>query len=124
MATILLVEDDTNIRDLVAFRLELSGHEVIAAEDGTQGLTAARSTSPAVAVLDIMLPGHSGLEICRKLRADASTAAIGIIMLTARGQESDVEEGFNAGADDYIVKPFSPRELALRVESLLARARR
>ncbi|MFC4061503.1 response regulator transcription factor [Planomonospora corallina] len=124
MAAILLVEDDANIRDLVAFRLELSGHEVTAVEDGPQAWTAAQEKPPAVAVLDIMLPGYSGLELCRKLRAARSTSDIAIIMLTARGQESDVEEGFNAGADDYIIKPFSPRELALRVDALLTRGRR
>ncbi|MBG0816628.1 response regulator transcription factor [Planomonospora sp. ID82291] len=121
MATILLVEDDTNIKDLVTFRLEMEGHEVTAVDDGRDALAVAQADPPDLAVLDVMLPGYSGLEICRKLRADASTAEIAIIMLTARGQESDVEAGFDAGADDYVTKPFSPRELARRVEALLAR---
>jgi two-component system, OmpR family, phosphate regulon response regulator PhoB len=121
MATILLAEDDPDIRDLVAFKLRQVGHEVRAFEDGTSALNSAREDVPDIAILDIMMPGISGLDVCRELRADPLTADVPVIILTARAQESDIETGFAAGADDYIVKPFSPRELASRVQAVLAR---
>jgi DNA-binding response OmpR family regulator len=124
MTVVLVAEDDPDIRDLVVFKLQQSGYEVIAAEDGPQALSAAREKLPELAVLDVSMPGMSGLDVCRMLRAEPATAQMLIIMLTARAQESDVDSGFVAGADDYIVKPFSPRELTTRLRALLARARR
>jgi DNA-binding response OmpR family regulator len=124
MTLVLVAEDDPDIRDLVVFKLQQSGYEVIAAEDGTQALSAAREKLPELAVLDVSMPGMSGLDVCRMLRAEPATAQMLIIMLTARAQESDVDSGFVAGADDYIIKPFSPRELTTRLRALLARARR
>jgi DNA-binding response OmpR family regulator len=124
MTAILIAEDDEDVRDLVVFKLEQSGYDVIPVEDGAQALAAAREHLPDVAVLDVSMPGMSGLDVCRLLRAEPATARMLIIMLTARAQESDVDLGFTAGADDYIVKPFSPRELATRLAALLARARR
>ena len=123
MTAVLVADDDADIRDLVAFKLEQAGFDVITAEDGPAALSAAHDKSPDVAVLDISMPGMSGLDVCRMLRADPSTADMMIIMLTARAQETDVEGGFSAGADDYLVKPFSPRELTSRVQALLGRAR-
>jgi DNA-binding response OmpR family regulator len=121
MSTILVADDDQDILDLVVFKLTAAGHELIRATDGATALTEARRAVPDVVVLDVAMPGMSGLDVCRELRADAVTNAIPVILLTARGQESDVEAGLTVGADDYIVKPFSPRELQSRVSALLNR---
>ncbi len=123
MTAVLVADDDADIRDLVAFKLEQAGFDVITAEDGPGALSAAHQRIPDIAVLDISMPGMSGLDVCRMLRADPATADMMIIMLTARAQENDVEGGFSAGADDYLIKPFSPRELTTRVQALLGRAR-
>ena len=112
------------MRDVVVFKLEQAGYEVIAAEDGATALAYAREVRPDLAVLDVMMPRMTGLDVCRELRADAGTAAIAVILLTARAQEGDVEQGFAWGADDYLTKPFSPRELASRVRAVLARSSR
>ena len=123
MTVVLVADDDADIRDLVAFKLEQAGFEVIAVEDGQTALEQARSRQPTLAVLDVSMPGLSGIDVCRTLRADPATAGILIIMLTARVQEQDVEGGFSAGADDYVTKPFSPRELVSRIQALLSRTR-
>ena len=123
MTVVLVADDDADIRDLVAFKLEQAGFEVIAVEDGQSALDQARSRQPTLAVLDVSMPGLSGIEVCRMLRGDPTTAGMLIIMLTARVQEQDVEGGFSAGADDYVTKPFSPRELVSRIQALLSRAR-
>jgi DNA-binding response OmpR family regulator len=123
MSTILVADDDRDILDLVAFKLSAAGHELITATDGATALTEARRAVPDIVVLDVAMPGMSGLDVCRELRADSLTTAIPVILLTARGQEADVEAGFDVGADDYIVKPFSPRELQSRVTALLSRAK-
>ena len=121
--TILIADDDADIRDLVSFKLEQAGFDVVAVDNGLAALSAAREDPPDVVVLDVMMPGMSGIDVCRQLRAEQRTAALPIILLTARAQESDVEVGFGVGADDYVVKPFSPRELVSRVEAVLARTR-
>ncbi|HLQ57093.1 MAG TPA: response regulator [Streptosporangiaceae bacterium] len=121
MVTVLLAEDDADIRDLVTFKLRQQGYEVRAFEDGLSALASARDEMPDLALLDITMPGMSGLDVCRELRADPATADVPIILLTARAQESDIETGFSVGADDYVVKPFSPRELVSRVQAVLAR---
>ena len=123
MTVVLVADDDADIRDLVAFKLEQAGFEVIAVEDGQTALDQARDRQPTLAVLDVSMPGLSGIDVCRMLRSDPATAGMLIIMLTARVQEQDVEGGFSAGADDYVTKPFSPRELVSRIQSLLSRAR-
>jgi DNA-binding response OmpR family regulator len=123
MTAILIADDDPDIRDLVAFKLEQAGFDVVAVEDGLSALSATRADPPDLVVLDVMMPGMSGIDVCRELRASEATATLPIILLTARAQEGDVEVGFGAGADDYIVKPFSPRELVSRVEAVLARMR-
>ena len=124
MARVLVADDDSDIRDLVAFKLTQSGHEVMAVEDGMAALKAAREQPVDLALLDIRMPGMSGLDVCRELRAMPETATIPVIMITARSQEGDVEVGFAAGADDYIIKPFSPRELSSRVTAVLNRVER
>ena len=121
MAYILVADDDVDIRELVEFKLSTLGHEVIAVADGNSAVDEARRRRPDLAVLDVMMPGMSGLEAVRVIRGDETLADLPVILLTARGQESDRETGFGFGADDYITKPFSPRELAARVEALLAR---
>ncbi|WP_067437197.1 response regulator [Nocardioides jensenii] len=122
MAKIVVADDDVDIRELVVFKLRQGGHEVSAVGDGAAAVAACLEERPALALLDIMMPGMSGLDAARALRQDPATARLPIILLTARAQESDVEQGFAVGADDYITKPFSPRELASRVAAVLARS--
>ncbi len=119
MATILLAEDDADIRFLVTFKLTQAGYQVRAFGDGPSAAADARENPPDLAILDVMMPGLSGLDVCRKLRQDPATADIPVLILTALAQETDITAGFAAGADDYIVKPFSPRELATRVTAML-----
>jgi DNA-binding response OmpR family regulator len=122
VARIVIADDDADIRELVVFKLRHGGHEVIPVADGAAAVEACSSQRPDLVILDVMMPGMSGLEAARALRKDTDLAGLPIIMLTARAQESDIEQGFEAGADDYVVKPFSPRELASRVEAVLARS--
>jgi DNA-binding response OmpR family regulator len=117
---VLVVDDDPTVAEVVARYLLRDGHEVECVTDGLQALRAARAHPPDLVVLDLMLPGMDGLEVCRRLR-DASE--VPIVMLTALGTETDRLVGLETGADDYVTKPFSPRELALRVRSVLRRAR-
>ena len=119
MARILVADDDVDIRELVEFKLSTMGHEIVAVGDGAAAVDACRASKPDLAVLDVMMPGVSGLDAIKQIRADPDLADLPVILLTARAQESDVETGFHSGADDYITKPFSPRELASRVEALL-----
>jgi DNA-binding response OmpR family regulator len=118
---ILAADDDEDILQLVAFRLGRSGYRVLQAHDGEQALALAMETTPDLAVLDVMMPKMDGLEVARRLRAAEATKNIPIIMLTARAQDTDVQGGFEAGANDYLRKPFSPKELRTRVQALLAR---
>ncbi|WP_354638555.1 response regulator transcription factor [Kitasatospora camelliae] len=124
MASILVADDDADIRDLVAYKLMQSGHQVTVVDDGLSALKAVREQTVDLALLDIRMPGMSGLDVCRELRAAPETERLPVILLTARSQEFDIETGFAAGADDYIIKPFSPRELSSRVQAVLARANR
>ncbi|MFN8036578.1 MAG: response regulator [Acidimicrobiia bacterium] len=117
----LIVEDDADIRELVAFKLRQVGYDVRTAGNGEEGLQLAVDTPPDVVILDLMMPKLSGLEVCRELRSNDDTATIPIIMLTAKAQEADVERGFELGATDYVIKPFSPRELVSRVQAALGR---
>ena len=121
MARILVADDDVDIRELVEFKLSTMGHDVIAVGDGAAAIDACLADKPDLAVLDVMMPGVSGLDAIRAIRAEPALAGLPVILLTARAQESDVETGFDSGADDYITKPFSPRELASRVQALLSR---
>ncbi len=122
MARIVVADDDVDIRELVEFKLSTLGHEIVAVGDGAAAIAACRAERPDLAVLDVMMPGTSGLDAIRAIRADPDLVDLPVILLTARAQESDVETGFDSGADDYITKPFSPRELASRVEALLSRS--
>ncbi|MEV5357109.1 response regulator [Streptomyces sp. NPDC052693] len=123
MATILVADDDEDIRDVVSFKLGNAHHTVVVAADGAEALRIASSRDLDLAVLDVRMPGLTGVEVCRRLRQDPATAALPVILLTAQSEEGDVEAGFAAGADDYIAKPFSPREVGSRVQALLARSR-
>ncbi len=120
MADVLVVDDDDTVREVVVSYLRAGGHRVREAGDGEAALTAVAEARPDIVVLDLMLPGIDGLEVCRRLRRQGS---IPIVMLTALGGEADRVVGLELGADDYVTKPFSPRELALRVDSVLRRSR-
>ena len=121
-ATILLVEDEPAIQELIAANLMRAGHHVVRAGDAETGQRIVRDALPDLILLDWMLPGMSGIEFAKRLRADERTRAIPLIMLTARGEEQDKVLGLESGADDYITKPFSPRELVARVNALLRRS--
>ena len=123
-AQVLVVEDEPDIRDLVVFHLEREGFRTRTARNGPDALKQVRTTPPDLVVLDLMLPELDGLEVCRRLRQDPSTAAVPVIMLTAKGDEADRVVGLELGADDYITKPFSPKELVARIKAVLRRARR
>jgi two-component system, OmpR family, phosphate regulon response regulator PhoB len=118
---VLVVDDEPDIVALVAYHLAKSGYSVSTATSGPEGLAAARRERPSLIVLDLMLPGLSGLEVMEELRSDAATARIAVLMLTARREESDRIKGLTLGADDYLTKPFSPQELVLRVGAILRR---
>jgi DNA-binding response OmpR family regulator len=124
MNRILVVEDDRDIAELIVHYLANAGHEAQILTNGAEAMSAARKTPPDVLILDRMLPGADGLEICRAMRGDPATASIPIIMLTARAEESDRIVGLELGADDYVTKPFSPKELVARVNALLRRTKR
>jgi DNA-binding response OmpR family regulator len=117
--TILVADDDPDIQSLVVLRLERSGYRVIRASDGAEALELALSEHPDLAVLDIMMPKLDGCEVTRSLRSNPETANMPVILLTARVQDGDVSRGLEAGATDYVKKPFSPQELGARVASLL-----
>jgi len=118
---ILVVDDEPDAVDLVQFNLSNAGYDVVTAADGQEALQKARACSPSLILLDVMLPEVDGLEVCKLLRRDPATSEIPIIMLTAKAAEIDRVLGLELGADDYVTKPFSPRELVLRVKNLLRR---
>jgi DNA-binding response OmpR family regulator len=121
MAKILLAEDEKQIADMISFKLTNGGHKVIRAQDGEQAFAAARRELPDLILLDAMMPGINGFEVLRRLKADASLRTIPVIMVTAKGHERDVLSGLRGGAIDYVVKPFSLKELSARVELALRR---
>jgi two-component system alkaline phosphatase synthesis response regulator PhoP len=118
---ILVVEDDPSAIRLVSFTLEQEGYEVLTASNGLEGLRRAREDKPDLLVLDVMLPGLDGFEVCRRLRADAETAKLPVLMLSAKAQEIDKTTGLKMGADDYLAKPADPAEIVARVSNLLQR---
>jgi DNA-binding response OmpR family regulator len=118
---VLVADDDEDIRELVTFRLERAGYEVVQAADGDEAFRIAVERLPDLAVLDVMMPKQTGYEVTRAIRAHEATSKMPVILLTARVQEADVAQGFEAGADDYIKKPFSPQELRARVQAILGR---
>ena len=118
---ILVVEDHKDTRELLKYNLNAAGFDVTTAEDGQSGLDLAAAFRPDIILLDLMMPGMDGLEVCRRLKGEADLARIPVIMLTAKGEEIDKIVGLELGADDYVVKPFSPRELVLRIKAVLRR---
>lgn len=121
--TVLIVEDEADVVDLLRYNLKRAGFKVLVATSGDAGLASVRTHRPDIVVLDLMLPGMSGLEVCRALKQDSETTHIPILMLTAKDEQKDRVKGLETGADDYVGKPFSPRELVLRVQALLRRLR-
>jgi two-component system phosphate regulon response regulator PhoB len=121
MSRILVIEDERDLQQVLAYNLRKEGHEVLQALDGAEGLRAVRAYKPDLVLLDLMLPDLPGTEVCKALKADPSTGAIPVLMLTAKGEEIDRVLGFELGAEDYVVKPFSVRELLLRVQAILRR---
>lgn len=121
---ILIIEDEGDILELIRFNLAREGYKVTSAVSGEVGLKLARSDSPALVLLDLMLPEIDGLEVCRTLKGDPKTQHIPVVMLTAKGEESDIVTGLEVGAEDYIVKPFSPKVLIARVRAVLRRRRK
>jgi len=121
MAYILVVEDEADLQQIVAYNLRQAGHEVATAGNGEAALTLVRQRAPDLMVLDLMLPGISGTDVCRSVKNDPATRHVAVLMLTAKGSEIDRVVGFELGADDYVVKPFSVRELALRIAAILRR---
>lgn len=121
---ILVVEDEDDIQELVRYNLAKEGYRVVQAISGEEGFKAAKSSKPDLIVLDLMLPGLDGLEVCRLLKADPKTSHTPIVILTAKGEEADVVTGLELGADDYITKPFSPKVLVARLRAVLRRKAR
>lgn len=125
MKTILVVDDDPDIRELITWKLTQAGYSIISASDGEGALAALSGDSegrvPDLVLLDWMMPSMTGIEVCQAIREDPDRGRVPIILLTAKAQEAEIERGFAAGADDYIVKPFSPREMLSRVEAVMAR---
>jgi two-component system, OmpR family, phosphate regulon response regulator PhoB len=121
MQTILIIEDERDLAELLAFNLEKEGYRTVIALDGVEGLDTAARVMPDLVLLDLMLPGMLGTEVCKRLKRSEATSDIPVIMLTAKGEEIDKVVGFEVGSDDYVVKPFSTRELLLRVKAVLRR---
>jgi DNA-binding response OmpR family regulator len=120
-ATVLVIDDEKDVVELLRYNLEKNGYDVIATPDGETGLNAAAAAAPDAIILDVMMPGLDGLAVCRRLRESPRTARIPIILLTAKAGEADRVVGLEMGADDYVVKPFSPRELVARIRAQLRR---
>ena len=120
---IVVIEDETDILEVIAYNLKREGYEVVTSTSGEDGLQKIEKSKPNLVVLDLMLPEIDGIELCRKLKSDPLTQAIPVIMVTAKGEESDVVLGLGVGADDYVTKPFSPRELTARVKAVLRRSK-
>jgi two-component system alkaline phosphatase synthesis response regulator PhoP len=121
--TILIVEDEKDIVKMLDYNLKKEGYKVIVADDGEEALDAANTKHPDLILLDLMLPGLDGLEVCKELKNERKTKSIPVIMLTAKSQESDKVVGLELGADDYVTKPFSPRELIARIKAVLRRGK-
>lgn len=122
MQTILIIEDERDLAELIAFNLEREGFKTTVATDGFEGLQSAKDCQPDLILLDLMLPGMLGTEVCKYIKKSERTSKIPVVMLTAKGEEIDKVVGFEVGADDYVVKPFSTRELMLRVKAVLRRS--
>lgn len=120
MAKILIAEDERDIRELIAFTLQFAGHEVITTSNGEEALQAVRAHKPELVLLDVRMPRLTGYEVCKEIKADAQTKAIPVIFLSAKGQESEIRSGLEAGAEQYLLKPFSPDQLIEQVNKVLS----
>lgn len=120
-AHVLVVDDEPDLLELVQYNLAAAGYDVTCVGSGEEALAAVGSVRPELVILDVLLPGMDGLDVCKTLKGDAQTSAIPIVMLTARGEEADIVTGLEVGADDYLAKPFSPRELLARIKAVLRR---
>ena len=118
MRKLLIADDEAGVRSLVRMTLETDDYQILEARDGDEALAIAREEQPELVFLDVMMPGASGVEVCRALKSDATTSSMKVIMLTAQAQERDREDGLDAGADDYLTKPFSPVKLLSTVEQV------
>ncbi|MDR7277838.1 response regulator transcription factor [Catenuloplanes atrovinosus] len=123
MARVLVAEDDPDIRQLVSYKLDRFGFETMAVSDGVAALAAIRRFRPHAVLIDVRMPGLSGIEVCRELRQSPDTAKVAVIMISAQGRPQDRELAYAAGCDDYVVKPFSPKELVERVQRLMVEVR-
>jgi DNA-binding response OmpR family regulator len=121
MARILIAEDEHDIRELVAFTLKFAGHEVITTKDGEEAYQTALKTTPDLILLDVRMPRMTGYEACEQIKANPATQSIPVVFLSAKGQESEIKTGMEAGAEEYILKPFSPDQLIGQVKTILAR---
>ena len=122
--TILIIEDEPDISELIEYRLTQSGYSIIVSDNGEKGIEVTRKNSPDLILLDLMLPGINGIDVCRILKNDKGTSDVSIIMLTALGQEEDIVKGLETGADDYVTKPFSFPVLEARIQSVLRRVKK
>ncbi|RCK73405.1 MAG: Response regulator receiver protein in cluster with DNA polymerase III epsilon subunit [Anaerolineae bacterium] len=121
MAKILIAEDERDIRDLIAFTLQFAGHEVITTSNGEEALQAVRAQKPQLVLLDVRMPRLTGYEVCKEIKADPETQTIPVIFLSAKGQEAEIRDGLEAGAEQYLLKPFSPDQLIEQVNKILAK---
>jgi DNA-binding response OmpR family regulator len=121
MAKIVIAEDEPDIRELIAFTLRFAGHEVIAGANGEEGYQLARQEKPDLCMFDVRMPKMTGYEACKKIKADPDTSHIPVVFLSAKGQETEIEQGLQAGADEYLLKPFAPDQLTERLREILAR---
>ncbi len=121
MAKILIAEDERDIRELVSFTLRYAGHEVVAAGNGEEAVAAAQQEMPDLILMDVRMPRMTGYEACKKIKADPQTEKIPVVFLSAKGQDSEIRDGMEAGADEYLLKPFSPSELTDKVAELLVK---
>jgi len=121
--TILVVEDEEDLRDIIIYNLKREGYQVVGVETGEQGMEQANALMPGLIILDLMLPGMNGLDVCRQIKQDSNTRDIPIIIVSAKGEEADIVSGLELGADDYVPKPFSPSILLARVRAVLRRSK-
>jgi DNA-binding response OmpR family regulator len=121
MAKIVIAEDEPDIRELIAFTLRFAGHEVIAGANGEEGYELTKKEHPDLSMFDVRMPKMTGYDACKKIKADPEIAHIPVIFLSAKGQENEIEQGMEAGADEYLLKPFAPDQLAERIKTILAK---
>lgn len=121
MAKIVIAEDEPDIRELIAFTLRFAGHEVVAGANGEEGYELVKREKPDLAMFDVRMPKMTGYEACKKIKAEAEIASTPVVFLSAKGQESEIQQGMDVGAEEYLLKPFAPDQLAARVKEILAK---